>query len=937
MPENPDLSAIRKQLEDLTALMKQSQDETNPPKWWKKQESRLSTLESKLETNQRYEQQIHGEKGMGQLSLGESKPIFLTPKRMLSVAIEGTYNVSQMFDKMSASVASIVFPSITSTMKANSRLQQNISLVRYTKLISRENRLQQNVSLVGYTKLISRENRLQQNVSLVGYTKLISRENQELPMSVQVATFQPFVVDLSRLLEGETQMVINSQKQLVDFPSKAKLGIPSIFSGLLKLFHDSKNALGSLCFGIDCFHAWCNLKVNGTRKKLSSPKGGYRYIVGYNFERMRSSIHHSKSESGPLGTGNNSFVAKKNNVVSYEVEKGKRVDCRSKEKNEKVVSGQVTRSRSSAQPSMSMSGLSGAGNTSTVSKQDGTVPAESICKSRQQLDVHELLESKFVRPVYNTVYCDVKTEERGQCWSKARSEDVFTRSRSYVQSPKFENSSTGLEHVVVVELLQSVKLIDDDVTCMVKKQEKGRFQSKDHLKERGICSVGNYTRYSANIMLSGLVADKKIMFTHLMEYEGVLRWTILDSKIYYREEEYSSCYEGSTLLSWYGEIIDRTIILINVVNAKTYEVTDADYNSPLLFGYTSVRSDSAAGELRLSESIEIFFLKLQMVEMLALIGKEIEGGELNIVEVIPKVETQQWVWGKYKKDVGYKFGSTEVGHNGNLVNYKALNDYCSSFNTSQNLIFWSALILQLPIHDPCLAIGFLPLYSVGLRVGQLVTLKRRNESPKDIGKNKVSQNNHGVLYEVNANFDKPPTLLWCLEFTVHKVPDILQNRIKQHADKNRSERQFQIGEEVYLRLQSFCQNLLVRWMNLNSNHDTWEAHTSFMSRFPSFDPWGQGSTCGGGNVMHEREGREEEVRLEESNLGITKEGLGIESKSIGKFRDWMKEESARGKQVIIKTIDIKREVHYLCSKNRPAIQPTAQRRKIFSSYLQGIC
>ncbi|KAE8669867.1 hypothetical protein F3Y22_tig00112215pilonHSYRG00118 [Hibiscus syriacus] len=543
MPENPDLSAIRKQLEDLTTLMKQSQDETNPPKWWKKQESRLSTLESKLETNQRYveqilhilndkkseqkqingdyftqlqEQQIHGEKGMGQLSLGESKPIFLTPKRMLSVAIEGTYNVSQMFDKMSASVASVVFPSITSTIKANSRLQPNVSLVRYTKLISRENRLQQ-------------------NVSLVGYTNLISRENQELPMSVQVATFQPFVVDLSRLLEGETN--------------------------------------------------------------------GYKL---------------TKTDCGG---------------------KGKRVDCRSKEKNEKVVSGRVTRSRSSTQPSMSMSGFSGIGNTSTISKQD----------------------------------------ERGQCRSKARSEDVFTRSRSYVQSPKFENSSTGAEK-----------------SSTVAKQD--------------------------NIVLTESI--KKSGLEHVVVVELL------------------------------------------------------QYVKPI------------AGELRLSESIEIFFLKLQMVEMLALIGKEIEGGELNIVEVIPKVETQQWVWGKYKKDVGYKFGSTEVGHNGNL----------------------------LPIHDPCLAIGFLPLYSVGLRVGQLVTLKRRNESPKDIGRTKFHK-----------------TIMGC-------------------------------------------------------------SHTSLMSRFPSFDPWGQGSTRGGGNVMHEREGREEEVRLEESNLGITKEGLGIESKSIGKFRDWMKEESGRGKQ-----------------------------------------
>ncbi|GMJ05021.1 hypothetical protein HRI_004171300 [Hibiscus trionum] len=178
-----------------------------------------------------------------------------------------------------------------------------------------------------------------------------------------------------------------------------------------------------------------------------SSKGKIDNVYSGRVTRTRSSIHPSKSESVPLGTGNNSFVAKKNNVASYEVEKGKSVECRSKERNEKVCSGRVTRSRSSAQPSKSMSGLSGKGNTSSVAKQDSLVLTESIFKSRQQLSVHELLESEFVEPVHNTVSCDKKTEERGQCWSKARGEDVYsgriTRSRSSVQSPKYENSSTG--------------------------------------------------------------------------------------------------------------------------------------------------------------------------------------------------------------------------------------------------------------------------------------------------------------------------------------------------------------------------------------------------------------------------------------------------------------------------------------------------------------
>ncbi|KAK9269657.1 hypothetical protein L1049_001435 [Liquidambar formosana] len=70
--------------------------------------------------------------------------------------------------------------------------------------------------------------------------------------------------------------------------------------------------------------------------------------------------------------------------------------------------------------------------------------------------------------------------------------------------------------------------------------------------------------------------------------------------------------------------------------------------------------------------------------------------------------------------------------------------------TTQDLIFRSALVLQRPVLDPCLAVGFLPLPSGDLRVGQLVTMKWRVERLKDF-ENEVSQNNDEVLYEVNAN------------------------------------------------------------------------------------------------------------------------------------------------------------------------------------------
>ncbi|KAG8364976.1 hypothetical protein BUALT_Bualt18G0054500 [Buddleja alternifolia] len=70
---------------------------------------------------------------------------------------------------------------------------------------------------------------------------------------------------------------------------------------------------------------------------------------------------------------------------------------------------------------------------------------------------------------------------------------------------------------------------------------------------------------------------------------------------------------------------------------------------------------------------------------------------------------------------------------------------------AQNLTFKSAIELQRPVLDPCLAVGFLPLPSSGLRVGQLVTMKWRVERLKDSVENVASDNLDEVLYEVNVN------------------------------------------------------------------------------------------------------------------------------------------------------------------------------------------
>ncbi|KAE8702550.1 hypothetical protein F3Y22_tig00110482pilonHSYRG00318 [Hibiscus syriacus] len=393
------------------------------------------------------------------------------------------------------------------------------------------------------------------------------------------------------------------------------------------------------------------------------------------------------------------------------------------------------------------------------------------------------------------------------------------------------------------------------------------------------------------------------MLTHLLDYVGVLRRNIMDLRIYSRVEEYFSGYEGSTLLSWYREIIDRKFILVNVVNAKTYEVTVADYNSRFLFGYTSVRLDLVVGELRMFEPIGNFFLKLQLVEIIALIGREIEGAELTVVAVILTVETQQWVWGKYKKYVGSKFGS-----------------------------------IKLPIQGPCLAIGFLPLHFDDIRVGQLVTLKRRNERLKDIRKSIVSQNNDAVLYEVSVNPDKPPTLLWCLELTVYKLyrqtSIALRRKLKLAVkfygpygilekigtiayrldlpDSSRLHPVFHVsllkkfigdsstavtkpptvdekgllqikplkimGRRIVNKNGKTVTQLLGRWENLDEEYDTGEDYSTLKGQFTAFDPWGQGSSRGVGIVMV---GGEEEERRNEEDLGIEERGLGIEESNLG--------------------------------------------------------
>lgn len=70
----------------------------------------------------------------------------------------------------------------------------------------------------------------------------------------------------------------------------------------------------------------------------------------------------------------------------------------------------------------------------------------------------------------------------------------------------------------------------------------------------------------------------------------------------------------------------------------------------------------------------------------------------------------------------------------------------------QELIFKSAITLQRPVLDPCLAVGFLPLPSDGLRVGQLVKMQWRVERLKDLDVKKISEQNVSPSKQQNRIF-----------------------------------------------------------------------------------------------------------------------------------------------------------------------------------------
>lgn len=65
---------------------------------------------------------------------------------------------------------------------------------------------------------------------------------------------------------------------------------------------------------------------------------------------------------------------------------------------------------------------------------------------------------------------------------------------------------------------------------------------------------------------------------------SIVHAKMLSSSTYFGEGEYFGGYEGASLFSWYRKSEDGDIVLISGATSRTYEVSDEDYNSRLLFG-----------------------------------------------------------------------------------------------------------------------------------------------------------------------------------------------------------------------------------------------------------------------------------------------------------------------------------------------------------------
>jgi hypothetical protein len=121
------------------------------------------------------------------------------------------------------------------------------------------------------------------------------------------------------------------------------------------------------------------------------------------------------------------------------------------------------------------------------------------------------------------------------------------------------------------------------------------------------------------------------------------------------EGEYSGGSEGKSAACWYRQTTGGIRSLIAGANTKTYVVTDADYTCSLVFGYTPVRADGVSGKMVVSDPSALIYPELPRIQKLVVSGKPVEGETLTALEVIPKGDSQQLSWDRYKHDIKYQW------------------------------------------------------------------------------------------------------------------------------------------------------------------------------------------------------------------------------------------------------------------------------------------
>ncbi|KAE8696793.1 Detected protein of confused Function [Hibiscus syriacus] len=848
MVGSTDISAIKKQIEDLKKTVQQVNDETNPPKWWEAQDKRISLLEFRMATTQSYMEQI-----LGILTRRTEEQVQNSPeiKQMLHMAIEDTNDRYQVLDKLSTRAFDAI-PSITGTIKIDSRLQQNVSLSGLSKLISWKNLvdIKEQEQTISENAQVSTPNLLKTDGIKIleklgkktatyydtgwrAKDKLVSMVNKGVNHDAKIEKSDvPYVVldtatiavacgvwhtstvvevivtqsttsvssgklftwgdgDKNRLGHGdkETRIKPTCVLALIDYNfHKVAYGHGLTVGLTTSGEYVEENACGAYHIAALTFSGFKDLfdwqyfiktlkddvhiveaippEYTGiepfNKMHISWSKVSYYKAEVLPLLKQQKAIYFIHTDSRLANNGISSSIKKLRCWVNYKALKNSAA-------SEELGITLISRMRQNGSPylalhlryEMDMLAFTGCSHSLTTEEDNELSRMHHKVGHWKENEINgierRLLDDCSLTPretflllrvlgfpPSTRIYL-VDGEAYGNGSMEPLKED-FPNIFSHSSLATDEELNPFKNHQNMLAGLDSVVALQSDVIV--------------YTYDRNMAKAVQGHRRIENF--------KKTICPDMMNFVKLVDYYDERESGFFRESENSTKCRNSA----------------SVTNGGQAEADWIEKDEPGVYITLVALQDGIRDLKRMRFSWRRF-------------GEH--QAESWWSENREKVVERYWDWELTNETqpiwnmftnlteyVGYKFGSIEVGYNGNLVNYKALEDYCFSFYTSQNLIFLSALSLQLPLQEPCRAIG----------------------------KSEVSQHTNEVWYEVKVNSDKQPTLLWCSEFTMHMVPDMLQNIIKQHTEKNRSERQFQRGKEEYLRLRPYRQTSIVLQKNL---------------------------------------------------------------------------------------------------------------------------